>query len=49
MKKLFSILAKLFRSKKLPYDASDDGIWEHLDGAEFYVVTPKPQTSSNLD
>jgi hypothetical protein len=49
MKKLLNILFSIFRSKKRPYDASDDGIWEHLDGAEFFVVPPKTQASTSLD
>ncbi len=42
MKKLLNILAKLLRTKKIRYDAADDGMWEHLDGAEFFVVPAKP-------
>ena len=49
MKKILLILISFFRSKKKREDNVDEKMWEHLDGAEFFVVPPQARTSTQLD
>jgi hypothetical protein len=49
MKKLLALLIRLIQADRTKKDSADDFIFEHLDGAEFYVVLPpaKPQPTAD--
>ena len=49
MKKLIVLLLSLFRSKKLQTENADDKMWEHLDGAEFFVVPPQSRAAAPVE
>jgi hypothetical protein len=43
MKKLISFLIRLLSQQAPSSDSADEKTWEHLDGAEFFVVFPRPK------
>ncbi len=43
------LIKKLFHIKKVVIDKADEALWEHLDGAEFFAVFPKPQAKTTAD
>ena len=49
MKKLLNLIKKLLRPIPNIKDALDEKTWEHLDGAEFFVVFPKPGSPTTAE
>ena len=49
MKKLLTLIFRLLLPRLKNDDQTDDKLFEHLDGAEFYVVIPPMQPQTSVD